>query len=99
MTGELARRIEAELASSAPEAVVELAQALADPARDAAILYYGSTLRTGDLSGILDFYRLTRRPHRRLRRPAGQGEGRPDEQQPDTEPEADQGAHGVSGPR
>jgi len=61
----LARRIEAELATPAPDAVVELARALADPARDAAILYYGSTLRTGDLSGILDFYRLTRRPHRR----------------------------------
>jgi len=64
VTGELARRIEAELASPAPEAVVALAQALADPARDAAVLYYGSTLRTGDLTGILDFYRLTRRPHR-----------------------------------
>lgn len=58
-------RIEAELATPAPDAVVALAAALADPARDAAILYYGSTLRTGDLSGILDFYRLTRRPHRR----------------------------------
>jgi hypothetical protein len=65
VSGELARRIEAELAAPAPDAVVELAQALADPARDAAILYYGSTLRTGDLSGILDFYRLTRRPHRK----------------------------------
>jgi hypothetical protein len=61
----LAQRIEAELASPAPDAVVALARALADPARDAAILYYGSTLRTGDLSGILDFYRLTRGPHRR----------------------------------
>jgi hypothetical protein len=60
----LAQRIEAELATPAPDAVVALARALADPARDAAILYYGSTLRTGDLSGILDFYRLTRRPHR-----------------------------------
>lgn len=65
MTGELARRIEAELATPAPEAVVALAQALVDPSRDAAVLYYGSTLRTGDLSGILDFYRLTRVPHRR----------------------------------
>lgn len=65
MTGALAQRIEAELASPAPDAVVALAQALANPARDAAILYYGSTLRTGDLSGILDFYCLTRRPHRR----------------------------------
>lgn len=64
MSGELLGRIEAELASPAPEAVVELARALADPARDAVILYYGSTLRTGDLSGILDFYRLTSRPHR-----------------------------------
>jgi len=65
VSGELASRIEAELASPAPEAVVALAEALADPGRDAAILYYGSTLRTGDLSGILDFYRLTRGPHRR----------------------------------
>lgn len=65
MSKALIQRIEAELASPAPNAVVALAQALADPARDAAILYYGSTLRTGDLSGILDFYRLTRRPHRR----------------------------------
>jgi len=62
---ELAALIEAELASPAPDAVVELAKALADPARDAAILYYGSTLRTGDLTGILDVYRLTHRPHRR----------------------------------
>ena len=62
---ELSALIEAELASPAPAAVVELAAALADPAQDAAILYYGSTLRTGDLTGILDFYRLTRGPHRR----------------------------------
>lgn len=62
---DLSALIEAELASPAPAAVVELAQALADPAIDAAILYYGSTLRTGDLTGILDFYRLTRAPHRR----------------------------------
>lgn len=65
MSGSLAAAIETELATRAPQAVVELAAALADPARDAAILYYGSTLRTGDLSGVLDFYRLTRRPHRR----------------------------------
>lgn len=65
MTIELMAQIEAELSEPAPEAVLALAAALADPARDAAILYYGSTLRTGDLSGILDFYRLTRRPHRR----------------------------------
>ena len=65
MTGELSACLELELASAAPDAVVRLAASLADPARDAAILYYGSTLRTGDLSGILDFYRLTRHPHRK----------------------------------
>ena len=65
MSGELRAWIEAELAHPAPEAVRTLAAALADPARDAAVLYYGSTLRTGDLTGILDFYRLTSRPHRR----------------------------------
>lgn len=64
MSGELLARIEAELASPAPEAVLKLAAALAQPG-DAALLYYGSTLRTGDLTGILDFYRLTKRPHRR----------------------------------
>lgn len=65
MTGELLARLEVELASAAPEAVVKLAASLANPEVDAAILYYGSTLRTGDLSGILDFYRLTWRPHRK----------------------------------
>jgi hypothetical protein len=64
VSGGLVQRLEAELASPAPSAVQALAAALADPARDAAILYYGSTLRTGDLSGVLDFYRLTRAPHR-----------------------------------
>jgi hypothetical protein len=65
VTGELASRLRAELATPPPDAVKALAAALADPARDAAVLYYGSTLRTGDLSGVLDFYRLTQGPHRR----------------------------------
>lgn len=64
MTGSLAERLDLELTAPPPAAVTALAHALADPSRDAAILYYGSTLRTGDLTGILDFYRLTRRPHR-----------------------------------
>ena len=64
MSGDLAAWLDAELATPPPPAVSALALALADPARDAAILYYGSTLRTGDLTGILDFYRLTRQPHR-----------------------------------
>jgi hypothetical protein len=61
----LTDRIAAELATPAPQPVRALAESLADPARDAAILYYGSTLRTGDLTGVLDFYRLTKGPHRR----------------------------------
>jgi len=65
VSGPLQAKIESELSSPAPEYVVRLAATLSDPARDAVILYYGSTLRTGDLSGILDFYRLTRRPHRK----------------------------------
>jgi hypothetical protein len=65
VTGELQALIEAELSAPAPEPVHAFAAALADPERDAAILYYGSTLRTGDLSGVLDFYRLTHKPHRR----------------------------------
>jgi len=65
MTGGLADRIEAELSQPAPDPVRAFAFSLANPARDAAVLYYGSSLRTGDLSGVLDFYRLTRAPHRR----------------------------------
>ncbi|HEX7943674.1 MAG TPA: hypothetical protein VF495_03365 [Phenylobacterium sp.] len=65
MSGELIARLEAELAAPAPAEVTALAAGLAEPARDAAILYYGSTLRTGDLTGVLDFYRLTKGPHRR----------------------------------
>jgi hypothetical protein len=61
----LTQRVADELAAPAPAEVTALAAALADPARDAAVLYYGSTLRTGDLTGVLDFYRLTKAPHRR----------------------------------
>ena len=65
MSQALTDRMLQELATPAPADVVTLAAALADPRRDAAVLYYGSTLRTGDLTGILDFYRLTIGPHRR----------------------------------
>lgn len=65
MSPRLSEHISAELATLPPEPVLALARRLVDPARDAALLYYGSTLRTGDLTGILDFYRLTRAPHRR----------------------------------
>ena len=65
MSEALTHRMREELAAPAPADVVALAAALADSGRDAAVLYYGSTLRTGDLTGVLDFYRLTNGPHRR----------------------------------
>lgn len=65
MSGPLEARLAGELARPLPDVVRAFAATLADPARDVAVLYYGSTLRTGDLSGLLDFYVLTRRPHRR----------------------------------
>ena len=65
MSAALTEQIAAELAMPAPAAVRALAAALVEPGRDAAIFFYGSTLRTGDLSGVQDFYRLTRRLHRR----------------------------------
>lgn len=65
MSRALTDRMRGELGTPAPADVATLAAALADPRRDAAVLYYGSTLRTGDLTGILDFYRLTAGPHRR----------------------------------
>lgn len=64
MSGDLTSLLEAELATSPPPEVTRLATALTVPGQDAAWLYYGSTLRTGDLSGILDFYRLTHVPIR-----------------------------------
>jgi len=59
-SGLLHAQIAGELASPAPAAVQELAQALAARARGGAVavLYYGSTLRTGALDGMLDFYVL-----------------------------------------
>lgn len=65
MSGPLEALLGEELTRPLPEVVTAFAASLADPGRDAAVLYYGSTLRTGDLSGLLDFYVLTRRPHRR----------------------------------
>lgn len=64
----LAAALTDELTRPVPEPVGAFARALADPARDAAVLFYGSTLRTGDLTGLLDFYVLTRAPHRKALR-------------------------------
>ena len=59
----LTDRIAAELAGALPPAVGEIAAQLAGPGV-AAVLFYGSVLRTGDLSGVVDYYVLTnaRRP-------------------------------------
>ena len=55
----LRAHIEAELGQPLPAAVREFASALAGrDAGIAAVLYYGSTLRSGDLEGLLDFYVL-----------------------------------------
>ena len=44
-----------DLATPVPEAVQAFAQALAAEQDTAAVLFYGSILRTGDLDGVLDF--------------------------------------------
>ena len=56
----LAGRIAAELREPVPEPVRELAAQLAARAGGAAlaVLYYGSTLRSAALDGMLDFYVL-----------------------------------------
>jgi len=61
VTGEPQRDLlAAELARETPPAVNALARELAGRggAATAAVLYYGSALRAGDLAGILDFYVL-----------------------------------------
>jgi hypothetical protein len=58
----------AELAAASPAPALAAAARLAEITPGAlAVLYYGSTLRTGELDGILDFYVLTRRPPPGLR--------------------------------
>ena len=58
MTAALAQRIEASLdAAIAPE-VRAIAEELGREAGAAAVLFYGSNLRTGSLDGVLDFYVL-----------------------------------------
>lgn len=57
------------LAQPVPEEVRAFARALAARYGARAALFYGSNLRTGEREGVLDFYLLTERPHRRgLRR-------------------------------
>lgn len=59
MTESLARLVARELEAPVPADVATLTERLAGELGGRAVLYYGSTLRTGDLSGILDFYVLT----------------------------------------
>lgn len=58
MTGALAERIAARLSTPVDPAVADFARALADASGAAAVLFYGSNLRTGSLDGVLDFYLL-----------------------------------------
>lgn len=53
-----------ELAAKVTPAARQFAEKLAAQPGALAVIYYGSTLRTGDLSGLLDFYVLTEQPHR-----------------------------------
>jgi len=60
--------VEAELAAPAPPAAQAFAAVLAGRFETAAaVLFYGSILRTGDLDGVMDFYVLTHRPPSGLR--------------------------------
>lgn len=58
MIGALAERIAARLSTPVDPAVADFARALADASGAAAVLFYGSNLRTGSLDGVLDFYLL-----------------------------------------
>ncbi len=72
MTPDLAALIAEELHAPAPPHAAAMARELAGRfAEAAAVLFYGSVLRTGDLEGVLDFYVLTRRPRAGLRGLAG----------------------------
>ena len=52
-----------DLARAAPPPGRAMAQALASRIEGvAAVLFYGSVLRTGDLDGVVDFYVLTHGP-------------------------------------
>ena len=64
----VADMVEAELAAPAPPAVQAFAAMLTRRFDvPAAVLFYGSILRTGDLDGVMDFYILTHSPPRGLR--------------------------------
>lgn len=65
MSPELVAFVRRELEAPVPEPVRQAAEMLMGARGGCAALFYGSILRTGDLSGVLDFYLLTAGPHRR----------------------------------
>lgn len=65
MSETLAEAVAAELARPVAPAVAAFAAELAAAGDAVAVLFYGSVLRTGDVSGLVDFYVLTAAPHRR----------------------------------
>lgn len=58
MTGALAARVASGIDAAVDPAVRAFARALGEEAGAAAVLFYGSNLRTGSLEGVLDFYVL-----------------------------------------
>ena len=68
MTSELIDAVRRELTRPAPVMATALAASLATAFDDpAAILFYGSSLRTGEREGVHDFYVLTQSPPKGLR--------------------------------
>ncbi|TPW29942.1 hypothetical protein [Pararhizobium mangrovi] len=63
MNGDLKETVSTELAAEMPPAVIAFAAHLAETARrpPVAVLFYGSSVRTGDLTGLLDFYVVVER--------------------------------------
>jgi hypothetical protein len=62
VTPELLAFVRAELATPTPAPIRAFAAQLAQDIGAEAVLFYGSILRTGDLTGVLDYYVLTARP-------------------------------------
>ena len=71
MSGNLANFVARELDANVPPEITVVGDALVRKLGGVAVLFYGSTLRTGDLDGVLDFYVLTARSHGTLMRKLG----------------------------
>ena len=71
MTEHLSRFIDRELAAPVGSEIRAVADAVNARLEGIAVLFYGSSLRTGDLEGVLDFYVLTENAKGTLLRRAG----------------------------